>query len=321
MSPIVAVMRNRYVKSGPDGERVYSGPLWRALLREYSSDAHFSCYPPLTDRRLVQGDIGKCPITLGALVLDIDCPEVHGSKDPAPARWRDDLDNRIAQLFDEHGPGFAYGTRGGARIVYELAEPFSVTSLADADEWKRRHAVTLAYLSRRFNIDADDACNDWSRLYRLPFATREPGVGPESWPTRGDAHHIGAFTFEPSSEDIETARASSKAFNTRRTDLTFDACGGDGRGLLYHVLRARGDLIRPHGGGYVIRCPRESEHSTGRSGDGSTLLYMPARGAEIGAIHCLHAHCSRLSVRDWLRVFSDHELAEARRAAGIVRAA
>ena len=137
----------------------------------------------------------------------------------------------------------------------------------------------------------------------------------------GDPGDIGALTFVPDAADVEAAKKKSKAFSGA-TRLDFTASQGDGRGVLYHALRARGALVKPHGkGAFVIRCPRESHHSCGKTGDGSTLLYPPANGEHVGAIHCLHGHCSNLTTRDWMREFSKSELESADEAAGTRRRA
>ncbi len=323
---MISIVRNRFVKGWPrhdDGEPVYVRELGEALPRPYRTDAHFMAYASPNARRLTREALEQgVTAPMSAIVFDVDCADVHGTSEPAPQSWRDALLKKIARLSEVHPAPYTYGTRGGARILYRLPEPFEIKSHDDARQWSQLYAVALAYLARRFGIGADPACHDWQRLFRLPFATREPDGKPEAWPTLGDPHNIGTLRIHAMVDDVKAARASSKAFSRSRiSDVTL--CASSGEGLLYHLLRARGDILREHTqpGAYVVRCPRESEHSTGRTGDGSTLLYLPAVGEQVGAIHCLHAHCSNLSVRDWVRCFEDREVQTARRAAGIERAA
>ena len=324
-SPIT-IVRDRYAKGWPrhaDGERAYVLGLGEALTRTYRSDAHFVQYATPNDRRLTREAFDEGVIVrMNVIVFDVDCADTHGSSQPAPERWRAELGTKVEALSEAHPAPYFYETRGGARIVYRVGAPFEITSQAGAREWSQHYAIALAYLSRQFGIGADPACHDWQRLFRLPFATRDKGAKPEAWPTRGDAHKIGTLQIPASAADVDAARASSKAFSTSRISA-LTPCTSSGEGLLFHLLRARGDVLREHTqpGAYVIRCPREFEHSTGRTGDGSSLLYSPAAGEEVGAIHCLHNHCAHMTVRDWVRCFGQIEIDDARRAAGMARVA
>jgi hypothetical protein len=299
----------------PHGEWSDVCELSSALLRSWKTDAHFAAYETPNGRRLTREalDRGK-RIALGAVVFDIDCPLVHGSPTPAPDAWRAELLEQVGALADSHPDPFVYMTRGGARIVYTQAEPTVLTSQADAQRWSQHYMVACAYLERRFGIVADPACKDWQRFYRLPRATREPGGKPESWPVYGDPKRIGALMIEAAPADVHCVRSTTTVFAPRR-ELHFEPCTSSGDGLLYHLLCARGAIIRHHtGGAYVIRCPRESSHSTGSTGDSSTVLFPPAHGKSIGAIACLHGHCSSMRVQDWLGLFSEQEIETARRA-------
>lgn len=289
--------------------------LSQALSRAYSTDAHFCAYETPNGRRLTHEALerGKRP-ALSVAVFDVDCPAVHGTSEPAPESWRAALLDQVAELARAHPDPFVYMTRGGARIVYTQAEPTVLACQQDAQRWSQDYMIACAYLARRFGIVADPACKDWQRFYRLPRATRELGGKPERWPMYGDPARVGVLMGDAAVEDMVAARRESKAFAPRRV-LQFEDSSSDGLGLLFHLLRARGAIIRAHvGGAHVIRCPRESSHSTGCSGDGSTLLFPPAIGKSLGAIACLHGHCSNMSARDWLREFADHELDTARRA-------
>ena len=320
---MITIMRDRFTRGWPRherGDRAYVLPLSPALTRDYRTDAHFAAYVTPNGRRLTREALEVLDgVELTTLVFDVDCGEVHGSKEPAPERWRAELMDRVKALATAHPDPYVYMTRGGARIVYRLDATFVLHTVDDAREWSQRYAIAIAYLGRSFGIVADPACADWQRLYRLPHATRDRGGKPERWPTYGDPSAIGAFTFEPSVADIETAKENSKAFGERHV-LDFTPCTADGLGVFFHALRARGDIIRQRGNAFVVRCPNESEHSCGRTGDGSTLLYRPALGKDLGAIHCLHGHCAGMRIRDWLCLFGDSELASARGAAGVIEA-
>ena len=318
----VTVMRDRYVKGWPrhdHGERVYVLPMGQAFDRKYSSDAHFTAYLSPNERRITREALdGRVHVEMTCMVFDVDCHETHGSGEPAAEEWRRELRLKIVELDKVHPGLYFYETRGGARIVYGLAGHPVLMCQRDAKKWSQRYAVAVAYLARRFQISADPACGDWQRLYRLPQATRD-GC-PESWPAWGDPHHIGWFEPETTEADLAVAEKASKAFTKSISDIT--PCAASGEGLLFHLLRARGDIVREHStGAYVVRCPNEDAHTSGTTGDTSTILYTPSRGKEVGAIHCMHAHCVGLRVRDWLKFFSNYELEAARKAAGIERAA
>lgn len=318
-------MRNRYVRSWPDkpgiatGERAYEVPIAEALTRSYTTDAHHVQYTSPVVRRLSAEalDTGTA-VTLNIVVLDVDCPETHGTPEPAPESWRVELRGKMAALHDAHPSPYYFETKGGARIMYRLPEPAVISAPDQSKLWSQYYALLTAYVARRFGIEADPACGDWQRLFRLPRATRDGAAAPESWLVVGDADAIGALHFEPSADDINVAMSTSKAFHVGRIASFTPDTTSDGYGLLYHALRNRGHIVRARsGGGYFVQCPRDAMHSSGRVGDSSTVLYLPAPGEVVGALHCKHAHCVDLSQRDWVAEFSRHELDAAARDAGI----
>jgi hypothetical protein len=260
-------------------------------------------------------------VALTVVVFDIDHALTHGTSEPTPESWRREVRERVCRLFDAHGQGYYYETRGGCRVLFRQAEPTLLSSQDDAQRWSQDYAIGCTYLSERFGIVADPACGDWQRLYRLPRATRDNARKPENWPCFGDPSCIATLMIRPSKAEVLAAKKASKAFDQRKI-RQFAPHIGSGTGLLYELLRARGDIGREmEPGVYIVRCPNERSHTVGTTGNNSTVLYPPDPGKELGAIHCKHAHCSDLRLRDWLRFFSDYELEAARRAAGIERAA
>jgi hypothetical protein len=308
---------------GKPGARAYAISIEQALTRPYRTDAHLVQYCSPNERRLALAALDEgVEVTASVVLFDIDCQEVHGTPEPAPEAWRAELREKAAELASVHPNPYVYFTRGGARIVYQQAEPAVLRSREDASAWSRDYLVALAYLERRFGIAGDVACRDWVRLFRCPHATREGGNGrPENWGEIGSAGCIGHLHLAATEADVQSAMARCpKAFRAGRVlDFPTTVMTSDGCGLLYHALRARGAVLGTRGREHIVRCPREQRHTSGRTGDGSTLLYPPANGHEIGAIACLHAHCSGLSVRDWLLEFSPHEIEAARYAAGMRR--
>lgn len=311
----VTVMRTRFVAGFPrheKGEQVFVMPLARALMRTYRTDAHFAAYITPNGRRLVREALDQTPIAMTCAVFDIDCDEVHGTTRSVPESWRVDVQEKLKGLAAAHPDPFCYETRGGARIVYELAAPDVLRSQADAKRWSQNYAIAVAYLERRFGIVADRACADWQRLYRLPHATREPHGLPEQRAILGNAEQIGVLVVDADAADLGIARKRSKAFASQGS-LDFARDPRTGSGVLFHVLAARGWILHEHGPNrFVIRCPNETAHTSGHAGDGSTVLYLPAHGEEIGAIHCLHSHCASMRVVDWLHLFSSQERSAAK---------
>ena len=312
-------MRTKFVKSWPEpGEAVYQAPVGKAMERPYTSDAHFVQYTSPHRRRLCRAALKAGAVaTINVIVFDLDCPDVHGSSEPAPEAWRDDVHAKMLELVECHHGPFFYHTRGGCRVVYRQPVPVTIANERDESQWSLDYVTTAAYLARRFGLIVDAACIDWTRLFRLPRATRDNGK-PEVYPMYGDPYNIGALVFTPDAADTE---AAAKAYKPRTTYVApaGGAYMGDGKGVLYHALRARGDVLRDHPRGHIIRCPRERHHSSGRTGDGSTILQPPSGTQALGGIHCLHSHCTGLDARTWRAEFTREELDAANDAAGITR--
>lgn len=329
MDPKVTVMQHAKGMGWPEDKPIswrkedaaYVLPLSRALTRKYSTDAHFTAYATPNGRRLKVNSLEQITVQIDTLVFDVDCDEVHGTKTPAPATWRAESREKMLALRAAHRGFFYYESRGGMRIIYRQPIPFILSSQEDAQQWKQDYAVTAAYFKRMFGLEVDPACADWTRLFRLPHATRTPGAGPEEYPTAGDADAIDALWFEPTEEDLEAAKEIlPRAFEAKKHVSTFTPCSADGYGVFYYAMRDRGLLMREFRAGvFVARCPNEANHSCGKTGDRSTFLYLPNTGQPLGFIHCLHAHCVNMRPRDWRQCFSDYEWKAAEQAAGVGR--
>lgn len=324
----VTILRSQKVLGWPfqreprPADKAYVLDFGAACTRQYATDAHFAQYVAEPIGCRLRGDAvahgARARIEL--ITFDVDCQDAHGTAEPAPQAWRLDIRRKMLALRSQHPGLYYYETRGGARFVYRQPAPVIVESREDAAQWKQDYAITAAYLQRRFGIEVDLACADWTRLFRLPHATRSAGGQPERWGRSGNPSQVSALRFQPDSQDLaEARRALPRAFDSGAKVLDFVPCQGDGYGLLFHALHARGAIVRPHvaGRSYVIRCPREHHHTSGRTGDTSTVLYLPAAGEHVGAIHCLHAHCAGLRVKEWLREFARHEIEAARASAGL----
>lgn len=328
MSALVTLFNDKYARSAPtldpdkpwrksDRGRVVD--ISEALAVDFLTDAHFVAYHSPNSCRLNSESLSLLDgveMTLG--VFDADCQETHGTSEPAPESWRRAMRRRVVTLAADHPDPFYYETRGGVRFLYRLAEKTIIRTQADAAAWARDYLVTVAHFERNYGIIVDPSCNDWQRLYRLPYATRSAGGRPERWMTWGEWSKIGSILINASREDVKLAQSRTVAFRSRKArPLSSPGAGGDG--LFYHLLRARGDVGREVArGGWIALCPNRAQHTSNTDGSDSTVVVPPEAGGETGLIRCKHAHCDRkFTVAEWLKFFSDSELESARRAAGI----
>lgn len=210
---VVPQQRTRAWPLHQDAPACVSYPLADALMRDWQSDAHVAAYEaPAARRRLsINGDGGRrfydrgVTARMALLVVDIDAPK-HVAADDT---WRAEQAALVAALRDEHPGVVGYDTRGGYRLLARLATPHEITNADSAAAWARWYLRTLAYLSRRFGIVGDPACHDWTRLYRLPHATRarpdgRPGAAPERRATHGALDAVGTWC-RPSDDDADDA--------------------------------------------------------------------------------------------------------------------
>ncbi len=174
-------------------------PLTDALRDEYPTDAHTAAYSlPDVPYRLRKAAIAHTDgVPMVAWFVDVDGPG-HVATD---AWWREEQQKLNALLF-AHSGGFIYRTRGGYRIVYRLPEPFVIRTNAEAEKWKIQYLCWLLYIYREFGITGDPKCADWTRLYRLPHATRDEHGRPENHQVMEDGDEIRAWECEA---DVQAA--------------------------------------------------------------------------------------------------------------------
>ena len=193
----------------PAAPCVPSVSLAEALTSSWPTDAHFTAYDAPTPPRRLSNDgptgavweLGPPP-RMALLVVDVDHEPTHAENKrrkaakqalrPAPEAWRTVERARVDALRAIHPGVVSYETLGGYRLVALLASPHTVDGPDAKASWARWYLSQLGYLSRAFGIVGDPACADWTRLYRLPRATRN-GSTPEAWPFAGDAHAVGVW--------------------------------------------------------------------------------------------------------------------------------
>jgi len=148
-------------------------PLRVALAARYTTDAHFVPYVLCYD-----GEPGPTPrcnasandaiaglggeLLFGCLTLDCDDPIAHAEHTAARDEWRRDWWRRVAALPMACG---AYETRGGGRIVVELAQTVPVAAYFVALSGLHAFAADVGL--------SPDRLVDAQRCYRLPYVTRD----------------------------------------------------------------------------------------------------------------------------------------------------
>jgi hypothetical protein len=230
--PLMPVFASKTYRAWPrspeGGAAMYQSPAI-ALQSRYATDAHVAgYYVPSVPRRLDGGapghpvDGAPLVVAMAFLIIDLDGPDHQ-----APPAWRSHLAERVERALAEHPGGFSYETRGGGRLVWRRAAPFVITTESDARTWKLTYWRTLLYLSRRYGLVGDPSCADWTRLYRAPHATREPGGKPEQLPTVGDPELGTPFAFDPSEADLHLDLAEARRLYAAHPP----AVGEDGQAL------------------------------------------------------------------------------------------
>lgn len=213
------LLHSKHVRSWPkhsDGEPIKYHSPEKALTSCYASDAHTAgyCVPRVSKRLSKEAPLRLAQqgsrVEMAYLFVDVD-----GQGHQANSPWRA-AEAKKAGALREQVPGFFhYETRGGYRLIWRLATPFLIRNQTDAKHWKLYYGRFLLMLSRRFGIEGDPACSDWTRLYRLPHATRpkadgSPGEAPEDLPTEGDPTFPITLSFRPREEDLEADLAEAQ---------------------------------------------------------------------------------------------------------------
>ena len=198
-------------KQGDKAPELVAHPLEAALTRAWLSDAHFTAYHAPARARRLSGtspsgravwSLGEIPL-MGLLVVDVDHEETHAAnarrkaagqaKLTAPDAWRVAERAKVDALRAAHPGVVMYETRGGYRLVARLARDHAIDSDAAKLSWRCWYLRQLGYLSRAFGIVGDPTCDDWTRIYMLPHATRDAGGIPEDLPLVGDPQAVGAW--------------------------------------------------------------------------------------------------------------------------------
>ena len=278
------ILRSKYVKGFSSGVTLPCTLVTRerpraALLARHTTDAHCVQYEVTG---AAQARINKAglsvlrerggDVSIGVLLVDVDAPE-HGAEEAgALEEWR--AWQRIA-LDGFPTPLATYDTRGGYRIVWRYPQPVS------PEEHEQAVAPAVVELLGQYGIEADRACGDWTRLFRLPFVRRD-GVDQDHPHTIGAA--LPRLPLHLLDLDKHRAQAQgSGAGSGAAIDLSAVA-GVKGLPQLFEAL----GLVRTTTPARIdVVCPWDEHHSSGGHGSSTSLLGLDSGG---WAFSCLHNH-------------------------------
>jgi hypothetical protein len=327
--PVIPSQREfSYPKEHVKARPVSYAPLDAILTCDWSTDAHMAAYsvPELPYRLSTHAVYLDNDVLMVLFIVDVDCEQSHAASGghgdlPAPDDWWLSELHKLDGLRHAFPGAFIYRTRGGYRILYWLPVPYRLQTDVDIDAWKLRYLSWVAALRQRFHIYADPACQDWTRLFRVPHATRTPGSSPDYYEILDRPDQIGLWTCVPTDQEMDMAKTLTKrpGMPRKQREDTLITVAAAGDGALYHAFRSRGWIGRQiEAGKWSVRCPWEDRHTKGAPFNTSTVLFGPGPGDRWGWLHCSHAHCQGRDLRDVLRLFSESELIPAKREAGVI---
>ncbi len=203
VQPSVLLLRDKYITARANAitdrktpERVPLVSIVDVLSKPYATDAHYFACSAAVPHRLASDDLspGDAGVRMELAVFDVDDPVNHPLKIPAREEWRADERCKVMELFHDQDVGVAYDTTHGYRLVFRLTRPFLIIDESDAVAWTKLYKAYCRYLKRRWDIEADTSCAQWTRLYRAPRATRDPKLGPEQREMMGHPPTMGVWS-------------------------------------------------------------------------------------------------------------------------------
>jgi hypothetical protein len=318
LTAIIPSQRRRAWPKHPDARPVSYLPLHVALTRPFTTDAHLAAYNmPTMPYRLSSGAVWHPDLPDG-IHMRLAIFDIDGHRQVDIEAWWHAERLKVMALRDVQSGMYTYRTRSGYRCLGILPGPVPLHAREEGEAWCQQYLTWVAYLERAFGIQADPACKDWTRIFRLPHARREPDGQPEDHETIGDARHIGVWAPKLMPEDVTHAVALGRGRSTRERRAVSSA-SHTGTGVLYCAFDKRqwiGEELEADKWSCV--CPWDVNHTMGARFDTSTVLWAPGRGEEVGWWHCSHAHCQGRGLRDVLALFTPGELDRAWEVAGIM---
>lgn len=203
--------------------------LHTALHTVYSTDAHFVPYwlegedvqPRINKEALPALAEAGVRMLFDVVVVEVDDPVAHDAEKPASAEWRAELLERLdrSPLRDSAG---VYMTRGGARLLWILAEP------VDRQGYMQTHGAVVAALAE---VDIHvDPLFDWGRCYRLPFVVRDGRREDRWYDLDGLAHPLEIQPLSEAAAMAQIDRLRGKSKSKSKSTSLFAGVAESGRG-------------------------------------------------------------------------------------------
>jgi len=148
-----------------------------AMNTRHSTDKYFTCYTlegldewPRMAKAALPSFEACVPVTMPCFAFDWDCPD-HS---PWTDELFEDFFDKFLSLDDEHLSQwrYIYTSRHGARIIFTLHEAVPVQ---DGEQY----IATLFTKFKEAGLRMDEACKDWTRLFRCPHVVRD-GIETET---------------------------------------------------------------------------------------------------------------------------------------------
>lgn len=226
--------------------------LEEALFAQHATDAHLSCYAlwragevvprvPRTNIAALE-HLPKLGADLRMTVLAFDADDrvKHGTGQPARDGWRAEFEAGVRRLEATLDVAlWWYHTRGGARVLYPLAEPLDVAGWHEA-------IVGLLRLAQDAGLEPD-LLHDAQRCFRLPNVVRdgvrqrfEVHVGQVCEPAM-----VACFRMEGQARPLETQRRQS--VQPPPPPPSPSATPGERPGDWFNAHVSWGEILGPHG--------------------------------------------------------------------------
>jgi hypothetical protein len=138
-----------------------------ALTTRFQFDAHVAAYSaPAMPVRLSTGAAALCEghVRMHLAIFDVDGPDHKASPE-----WRATEAQKAVRVLNAHRGGAFWPTSNGYRLCWQLPG----YGIAADGSWSERYTAWCRYLRERFAIEADPACSDWTRAFRLPLVRRD----------------------------------------------------------------------------------------------------------------------------------------------------
>lgn len=305
-----------------------------ALNKPHPTDMHFTAYAPfkngmrlnlhsvasqahlVSTNRFPTSIMRDSFVEMQLAIFDCDDPIAHEKGEAASPEWRSVFRDRVKEMASIQPGLFMYETRGGGRLIWSFEKNCKIRTIKDSKQWSRIYYAFCDYIQESSGVIPDRACNDWTRLFRLPKSTRIGNYHYEDYPTIGNPKDIGPLVI-PNFEkwllevplELGQVRVIEKERKHPATERNWASMTDPQLGLFATMLRNRGDLGHEISAGkWACRCPSRLGGEHGLRGD--TVVMAPTEPGGAGWIHCSHNRCQpwQKNIAAMFGLFSRHEI-------------